>query len=287
MLMRRLVSCSAAALLVVSLSACGSSSDGGTTAANGSDPSRSASATPTAATGSALFARMSKATSHAESARTTFTSTVGQQGIRGSGSFRFGDNPAADITVQYPGQGQLRVVLLGRTAYLGLPASVGLPAGKRWVKIDGTGDNPMDKLFGPVLEQLHGSVDPMSNLSLLKGVTTITPAGTEQVDGVSTTKYTASVDLVTAAAQATGPAAQQYKELVGGGARTMRYTLWVDGQNLPRKFATRVPTTVGTVAATGTYTDWGKPVSIPAPKPRQVADSADLGGLGGGATTRS
>jgi hypothetical protein len=284
--MRRVVSCSAAALLVVGLSACGSSSGGGTTAA-GSGSSRSASATPTAQTGSALFSAMTKATGKAQSARTTFTTTVGRQAIRGSGSFRFGDSPAADMTVTVPGQGTLRFVLVGRTVYLGVPKGAGLPAGKRFLKIDGKGDNPVDKLFGPILKQLQGAFDPSDNLSLLKGATTVRPAGTEQVDGVSTTKYTATVDLAKVAAQAEGPLAQQYKALSGTGVRTMHYTLWVDGQNLPRKFATSVPTKQATIAATGTYTDWGKPVSIKAPKPSEVADSGDLGGLGGGTTTRS
>jgi hypothetical protein len=277
---RRLVSCSAAALLVLGLAACGSSSDGGPTAAGSA--SRSASATPTAQTGSALFADMTKATAQAQSARTTFTTTVGRQAIRGSGSFRFGDTPAADMTVTVPGQGKLRVVLVGRTGYLGLPKAAGLPAGKHFLKIDGKGDNPVDKLFGPILTQLQGSFDPGDNLSLLKGATTVTPAGTEQVDGVSTTKYTATVDLAKVAAQAEGPLAQQYKALSGAGVHTMHYTLWVDGQNLPRKFATSVPTKQATIAATGTYTDWGKPVTISAPKPSEVADSGDLPGLGGG-----
>jgi hypothetical protein len=165
--------------------------------------------------------------------------------------------------------------------YLKLPAGAGVPAGK-WVRVTAAGANdPLSRTFGPLVQQLQQSFDPASNLGVLKATTTIAPAGKEAVDGVPTTKYTATVDLAKAASVSTRTLAQQYSTLVQNGVKTLRYSIWVDHDQLPRRFATVVPTPQGNVTATGTYRDWGKPVTVAAPPAGQVVTPDQLARVAG------
>jgi hypothetical protein len=263
------------------LAACGSSggSTAGPAASRPASPSTAA-ASPVAQRGAALFADMITAIRKARTARATFDSSVAGQQVRGSGSFRFGGDHAADVTVRLPGQGQVRFVLLPSAGYLRLPVGAGLPDAKPWLKIDDKGQDPASKAFGTLREQLRGSVDPGSNIGLLKAATTVKQAGRADIDGIPTTKYVASVDLAKAAKVADGRLAAQYRTLVSNGVTKLDLAVWVDGQSLLRRFATTVPTKTGAVTATGTYSDWGKPVSIKAPRAAAVATPGELGGLG-------
>ena len=149
-----------------------------------------------------------------------------------------------------------------------------MTAGKSWLEIrtDGKGGkNPLATSLAPMMDQLRQGFDPQTNLGILQATTTVKSAGTEQIDGAQTTKYTATIDLAKAADIAKGPLAEQYRTLVSSGVKSMDYSIWVDGDNLPRKFSTVVPTTQGSVTATGTYRDWGKPITIKAPPASHIA----------------
>jgi hypothetical protein len=249
-------------LLVAGLAGCGSS-DGGTVATRSTSPSAPASTGPT---GQAVFASMTTAMAEARTATVAFSSSVAGRRIEGSGGFRFATTDvAAAMTVTVPGLGKVQVILLPQAFYLRLPASTGLPTGKPWMKIstDATGNDRGSAAFGPLMDQLRQSFDPQSNLGILQATTGLKAAGTERVDGVPTTKYTATVDLA--------KAGDQYRALVGQGVTTLDYSIWVDRDDLPRKFSTVVPTPQGDVTASGTYRDWGRPVHIAAPPAGQVA----------------
>jgi hypothetical protein len=268
-----------ALLLVAGLTGCGSD-DGGTVATSGATRSTptSASASATGQTGAALFASMTAAMAQAKSATMTFSSSVAGQQIHGSGGFRFATGDvAADVAVAVPGQGTVRVILLPKAFYLRLPASAGLPPGKPWLKVGTTrasGSDPLAAAFGPLVEALKASFDPQSNLGLLTATTSVTATGTDRVEGVPTTKYTAVVDLAKAAEVAKGPLADQYRTMVGSGVTKLDYSIWVDHEDLPRQFSTVLPTAQGKVTASGTYRDWGTPVHIAAPPASQVASGA-------------
>jgi hypothetical protein len=82
----------------------------------------------------------------------------------------------------------------------------------------------------------------------------------------------------------TGVLADQYRAMVTQGVKTLNYSIWVDDDTLPRKFSTVVPTKQGDVTASGTYRDWGKPVSIKAPPKSQLTSTRtmpDLSSLAG------
>jgi hypothetical protein len=274
---RRPIVAAAALLLVGGLAACGSS-DGDNVAAKTkatSSTSTSAPAVDKSPTGQALFASMTTAMAKAKTAKVSFSSKVADQQIGGQGAFRFsGETFAADLSVVLPGMGKARLILLPTALYLKLPTTAGLPAGKPWLEIrtDGKGEkNPLATTLSPLMDQLKQGFDPKTNFGILQATTTVKAAGTEVIDGVKTTKYTSTIDLAKAAGIAKGPLADQYRTLVSSGVKSMDYSIWVDGDNLPRKFSTVVPTTKGSVTATGTYRDWGKPITVKAPPRRQIA----------------
>jgi hypothetical protein len=279
--MRRAVPAAAALLLVGGLVACGSP-DGTTAGAKAtSRTSPSPSAVAASTTGPALFTSMTTAMARAKTATVSFTSKISGQQLRGHGAFRFTKtNFAADMSVALPGLGNGRVILLPKAFYLRLADGAGLTTGKPWleIKTDGRGDNPLATSLGPVLDQLRQAFDPQSDLGMLAAATTVKRAGTEQIDGVRATKYTATVDLAKAAQVAKGALADRYRAMVSSGVKTLDYSLWVGRDNLPRRFVTVVPTAQGDVSASGTYRDWGKALVIKAPPASQIAATPVLPG---------
>jgi hypothetical protein len=269
---RRLAAAAGALLLAGGLAGCGAAADGAGAASAGSRT-----ASPTARHGDTLVADMTRAMAGAKSARVTISSAFGRQRVTGRGSFRFGSALAADLSVALPGQGEVRVVLLPAACYLRLPAAAGLPVATPWLKIGRTGDDALSTAFGPLLDQLRQSFDPDGYLALLGATSRLTPTGRRDVDGVSTTRYAATVDLATAARLAGGSLARHYEALLRTGVTSLRYTLWVDGQSLPRKFSTTVATEHATVTVSSKFADWGRPVSIRAPSADRVAAPGQLG----------
>jgi len=267
---RRLVPAAVLAL-ALGLSACGSS--GGSTSAATDDGAAAASSQPSATT---LFADMTEAMGKATSTKVTFESTALTQSVTGSGTFRFGKDSAADLSVMVAGQGNIRIVVLPDAFYLKLPASAGLPGGKSWIKLTSKGDDALSSAFGPMLDQLTQSFDPAGNADLLKASTTVTRAGTATVGGVRTTKYTATVDLATVAKAVGGSLAQQYRALASSQTNSLDYAIWVGDDSLPRKFSTTVETPQGDVTAVGTYSDWGAPVTVTAPRASEIADTSTM-----------
>ena len=98
--------------------------------------------------------------------------------------------------------------------------------------------------------------------------------GTEDVDGVSTNHYRITMDPTRYLEAMDFPAAMADmlpKELVT--------EMWVDGDNLPRKFAQtmEIPAAGGGAATSstteGTYTDFGTEVQIEAPPADEVTEN--------------
>jgi hypothetical protein len=279
-----------AALLIAGVTACGGASDGKsavsrTTSTSPTTSPSATSATPTADSanaGQALFVTMAAAMAKAKTAHAGFTSTIAGRSLTGRGSFRWGKTDfAVDLTMDLAGMGKVRMIALPSALYLRLPASAQLPSGKAWLKIkaDGSGNDPISKALAPALAQMQESFDPQSNLVLLKAMPAMKAAGRESIEGARTTKYKATLDLAKAAAVVgKGALAKQFRTLTAAGIKTMDYTIWVDGQGLPRQFKTIVLTAQGKVTQTFNYRDWGRPLTIKAPPARQVAGANSLSG---------
>lgn len=126
--------------------------------------------------------------------------------------------------------------------------------------------------------------DPTDGLSSLKNLADLKEVGTEEIDGVSTTHYTGTLDLKEALAQANIPSAdlakiKQEMDRVKDGATV---DVWVDDEGRVVQIKTSMSLDTGTgkpVAFSNTmkFFDFGAPVDIKAPSPDQVISPSDVG----------
>lgn len=179
---------------------------------------------------------------------------------------------------------KMTIIIVGDSFYMKFPEMPEQAThGKPWVKLDITNNkNPLAKVFGNILEQAKQQSDPRAMLSKIKQAGTIDRHATEQLNGQRVTHYWLTLDT----AKAVGPAedtlrgvdpktGQQLKEELQKQLARMPKTyptqLWINEENLPVKFLAKIPApTIGTTTVTGTYSDWGKPVTIKAPPADQV-----------------
>jgi hypothetical protein len=164
------------------------------------------------------------------------------------------------------------VVLPGAT-YLRLPPPRGQnPSRTPWVKVDPTGTDPVAKQQAALATTLTESADPTRTLARYAGATVITAAVPDVIDGDPSVRYTIVTDLARAAAQQPDPILKgRLEQQVRAGLATVTSTLWVDPLDHPVRSSVRqVLPGIGTLAITGSYRDWGRPVDIGAPPASQV-----------------
>lgn len=178
--------------------------------------------------------------------------------------------------------------LVGRTMYMKMPAMPQLGGGnaaKPWLKISLDELGRQSGLNIDQLLQQSQQMDPVQNTKMLTASKDVREVGKETVDGVETTHYTGTYRVEDAVAQL--PADQQdairktYGQL---GMDDMKFDLWVDDQQLPRKMAMKSQQTAdGVMNMTIKYRDFGKPVNIAEPPASQVTDFSEMmRNLGGG-----
>lgn len=178
-------------------------------------------------------------------------------------------------------------ILVGRTFYMKMPGlnQLGGNPSKPWMKLS---LDELGRQSGMNLDQLlqqSQQMDPVQNTKMLTASKDVREVGKETVDGVETTHYTGTYRVEDAVAQL--PADQQdairktYGQL---GMDDMKFDLWVDDQQLPRKMAMKSQQTAsGVLDMTITYRDFGKPVNIAEPPASQVTDFSEMmRNLGGG-----
>ena len=189
---------------------------------------------------------------------------------------------------------QIQEIIDGLTIYVKLPSSIAqkLPGAKPWLKVD------LAKLASssgiPGLSSLGSnpaSSDPSQLLQYLKAVSgSITKVGTEQVNGVQTTHYRATIDLdrvpnaLPASSRASGRQAIQALEK-SSGTHQLPVDAWIDSQNLVRRMQLSFSSTSSGQRVTALTTidipEYG-PHSAPAIPPADpVTDAGALLGAGG------
>lgn len=153
-----------------------------------------------------------------------------------------------DMDVSLAGQ-QLGYRLVDGQYYLAQPP--------KWVKVDENSTNPLVKT----------TIDQVQILSMRRqldafvaGVEKAGNKGTEDVGGVSTTHYTATVDTATSLRELGMKPAQ-------GAPETVIYDVWLDEDDLIRQ----MEFTLNGATARLLASEWGEPVSITAPSGSQLA----------------
>jgi hypothetical protein len=277
---RNVVMMAASAGAVVVLAGCGSSSS-----STGSQPPGGASSS-LAAVQSAYSSTIGK-----KSAKFALTERVNTGGhaltITGTGLDAFAAKQL-DLTTTIAGQ-QIEVREINQVLYERLPGqlSSGLPGHTPWLSINL--NSLLKHATGASLSQLESGQqdDPASILSYLKQASAngLRKVGTASIRGVSTTQYTANIDLDKVAAARGGAFAKVIKtEEKVLGSSTYPISLWVDGQGLVRQLSYHLTVSPGAIAgSTGTpghasvsatiqLYDFGTPVSITAPPASQTTD---------------
>lgn len=191
----------------------------------------------------------------------TVTDAAGQ-GQTMTGEARYGDD-GIEMKASSTGAQQMELILLGQAMYMKSPE---LGTGDKWVKIDLSDPN---SLFG----MIGKATDPEVMFKALEEPKKLELVGAEDVDGVATNHYRITLDPAKYLAAMEFPAAMADmlpKELVT--------EMWVDADNLPRKFAQtiEVPAVGGgqptTSSTEGTYSDFGTDVEIEAPPASEVTE---------------
>lgn len=211
---------------------------------------------------------------------------AGNQDVTGTGAVDFGQK-AAQLDLQVMGM-DMQMVTADNSVYV--KADV---LGNGWYRLDGQslGGGATGDLFA------SGFIDPAQQFTLLKdAASNVTEVGTEQVNGESTTHYTATIDVAKAAAKE-GATSQQVQKLSDAGISTVPVDVWVDGQGRIARLSLSYagasnsagPLSGATLKATIDYLDYGQPVTIQVPDASQVKDfsqSAVGQLLGGGKATQ-
>jgi hypothetical protein len=182
---------------------------------------------------------------------------------------------------------RIHVVRDGSATYVRFPAVAGeLPAGKTWVREDGTGSGSVLG-FGD-LDELT-KVDPRRLLELLRGAGEVETAGTEELRGVPTTRYRVLLDPARYAEAVSGDANGKMRSLVddllaGSDVGEIPIDVWLDADGLVRKVELVLSGTqtgsseVGEASASFEIWDYGEDVEIEVPPPSQVVDASALKG---------
>ncbi|WP_374454712.1 hypothetical protein [Nocardioides sp.] len=196
----------------------------------------------------------------------TFTfQTVSESGGQSQtmeGEARFGDD-GVEMKAASTGAQPMELIMVGQAMYLKSPD---LGTGDKWLKIDLSDPN---SLFG----MIGKATDPEVMFKAMEAPKKIELLGTEEVDGVETNHYRVTMDpsqYLDAMEFPASMADMLPEELVT--------EMWVDGDNLPRKFSQSldVPSVAGgkptSTTSEGTYSDFGTDVDIEAPPADQVTE---------------
>lgn len=194
-----------------------------------------------------------------------------------------------DMTMSEAGEDTIKAkqILIGDDMYIyGIP---GMAEGK-WIKMSMKDLGAAGQSVGS-----DATTDMSQQLQMLKSISNddVKEAGKETVNGVETTKYTGSIDVKKAAAnaskgQSADTTAKLQKQYEAMGLTSIPFELYIDDDSLPARMVIDMKSD-GTQATQGKklsmkmtmdFTDWGTDVNIKAPKKAVTLQEAIEGSLG-------
>lgn len=263
------------------LAGCGNATSGSASPAPAAAPV-STSPAPTRFESVALMnASLQQSTMQSAAAHMLSTISSGGQVTTMNGDFRLDKvvkNYAFDFVLTQPdpktGTSEIHEVILPEGIYLEPKATATSKAPTRWLKLNTASSDPHVKTLVDLQNHLQRSMDFSDTMP---NSATITKTSPEQLDGIPTTRYDVTVDVMAAIKNARDATEQQqFAQLRGEGLTTLNASIWVDADNRPRKLHSDLPLSkvgkpgAADVAMDTTLSDWGKPVSITAPPADQV-----------------
>lgn len=251
----------------------------------------------------ALIAAVPDRVADAGSARFTMEMTMRSQDLPGGSATITGDGQGrfdrqlmqmtmdmGDVLQGMPGaadNGSVEMILDGDMMYMRMPfLEPMLPAGKRWVAMDLETVGKQAGVDLRALMQASQNNDPSSTLEMLRGVSEgdVEVVGQDNVRGVSTTHYRATIDLDKALEAAPEDGADQIRALVqqAGVPNRLPVEVWIDDDGLLRRYVQTIEMTVeGTDQPIGQSLtmemfDYGVQVDVERPPAEQTIDVREL-----------
>ena len=234
---------------------------------------------PVTTPGPALYGDVAQRMVDEGTATFVFSGVGGGETLSGQGAMHFeAGSFDADVSLTMASTGRVRALLLPAASYLAMPSARGQARSKPWMKVAARPETRLGRTLLPVVDQLRASFDPAQSLGLLRSARRVTEVGPATVEDVPTTQYHAVLDLRRATAQVEGGTRDQFQSMLDAGVTTLEYEVWLDTTGLPRRFSADIPTTSGLFSVTGIYRDWGRKVTVVAPKASRVFDADKLKG---------
>jgi hypothetical protein len=185
------------------------------------------------------------------------------------------------------GPGEVDVIVDGSVYYVKYPGVVAQSLGltRPWVKV---GPGSLEKVTGIDVSSLQqaNQADPSQTLVYLRAAGKVERVGSEEIDGVQTTKYHAVIDLARVPEQAPADKREAVRDAVEKmreqyGISRLPLDAWFDDKGLPRRMFYAVETQVqGQKVNTSVsidLSDYGVAVDVAPPPADQVTDISELG----------
>ena len=184
-------------------------------------------------------------------------------------------------TTSVPGKGEVKIdeLLDGLVLYMRSDALVPSLGGKHWIKLDLEALGRKQGFDLGQLQQLGGGTDPTQWLTYLKKAGRVEKVGSEDIQGMPTTHYRATINLDKVADSA-GDAASSVRRLEQiTGTKTLPTDVWVDDHGRIRRqaidYSIKQPTPMR-MQFTIDYKRFGVPVDVNKPDTDDTIDLADL-----------
>ena len=197
----------------------------------------------------------------------------------GGGSFDY-RRRLGQMHIDMAGFGQMQEIMTPTALYMRLPDNMSGAlgsSGRPWLMMRFSEFKAFGVDYAKLMNQGSGS-DPSSMLRVLGRATQIHRAGNATVNGVPTTKYTASasfLDLVRA--EGMGSAVDLSKMPAGTADSKLDFAVWLDKAGLPRQMQIKMGGAAfagGSMDMTMTFLHYGTAVSVTAPPASVVTDMA-------------
>lgn len=170
------------------------------------------------------------------------------------------------------------MVILDDAYYIKQPKDEANDPDKPWLKIDPNAQDPMSRFYGLIISQQKSSTDTSKLLDSFENGSRITETGKEKVHGQHATHYRIVADVRKLAGSTKDEMLRTVMRMtLRQGIKRITHDLWVNGENLPVRYATEQPQAGGMAKVQVDFLDWGKPVDISAPPDNRIGEPPQLG----------
>lgn len=204
----------------------------------------------------ALFEAMANALIEAGSFEfETTASAAGQEGTITGAMQIDSDGSFSNMRMSWEQGGvETAMLLVDGQFFVEMTEDMGIPGGGSWLTFNADGDNPLGEEMTGAFDEIGDAANLSAALAENAEHLTVTETGSATVDGVETTEY-------------------QVVDAEGEVGMGESYTIWIDGDDLPRRMSLESD---GGEPVEVIYRNYGADAGIEAPPEDEVVDFSDL-----------